>query len=59
VAAPTVQAGAAAVDALLAHLAPVEAPAPPPSVRELPATLVVRDSTAAPQPLALTTEGAV
>lgn len=59
VAAPTVQAGAAAVDALLAHLGPADVPAPEPSVRELPATLVVRDSTAAPQPLALTTQGAV
>jgi DNA-binding LacI/PurR family transcriptional regulator len=44
VAAPTARAGAAAVDALLNRL---EEPDAPPTVRELPATLVVRDSTAA------------
>jgi DNA-binding LacI/PurR family transcriptional regulator len=47
VAAPTAQAGAAAVDVLLGRLDP-DAPPVPPSVRELPATLVVRDSTAPP-----------
>jgi DNA-binding LacI/PurR family transcriptional regulator len=47
VAAPTVQAGAAAVEALLSRLEePADAPSAPPSVRELPATLVVRGSTA-------------
>ena len=46
VAAPTDEAGAAAVDALLHRL---EAPDTPPSVQELPASLVVRQSTAPPR----------
>jgi DNA-binding LacI/PurR family transcriptional regulator len=54
VAAPTAQAGAAAVDALLSRLAETDAP---PTVRELPATLVVRGSTAAPH--SLSNQGAV
>jgi DNA-binding LacI/PurR family transcriptional regulator len=61
VAAPTAQAGAAAVDALLSRLDP-DAPPVRPSVRELPATLVVRDSTAPPsgrRRLSLTNQGAV
>jgi DNA-binding LacI/PurR family transcriptional regulator len=45
VAAPTIAAGAAAVDALLSRL---ERPAAAPTVQTLPATLVVRESTAAP-----------
>jgi DNA-binding LacI/PurR family transcriptional regulator len=45
VAAPTAQAGAAAVKALLSRL---EQPDAPPSVQQLPATLVARDSTARP-----------
>src|ERR1700760_3234675 len=45
VAAPTAQAGAAAVDALLRRL---EEPDAAPSVQQLPATLVVRGSTAPP-----------
>ncbi|HTU96296.1 MAG TPA: LacI family DNA-binding transcriptional regulator [Solirubrobacteraceae bacterium] len=44
VAAPTIQAGAAAVDALLSRL---DDPDAPPDCRRLPATLVVRASTAA------------
>jgi DNA-binding LacI/PurR family transcriptional regulator len=48
VAAPTAQAGAAAVDALLSRLEEPGAQPAQPSVRELPATLVVRGSTAAP-----------
>ena len=61
VAAPTAQAGAAAVDALLSRLDP-DAPPARPSVCELPATLVVRDSTAPPdgrRRLSLTKQGAV
>jgi DNA-binding LacI/PurR family transcriptional regulator len=63
VAAPTAQAGAAAVDALLCRLEPV-APAgrPAPSDRRLPATLVVRGSTAPPaepQSLSQINQGAV
>jgi DNA-binding LacI/PurR family transcriptional regulator len=50
VAAPTAQAGAAAVEALLSRL---EQPDATPSVERLPATLVVRASTAAMQPLPL------
>jgi DNA-binding LacI/PurR family transcriptional regulator len=45
VAAPTVQAGAAAVQALLSRL---EQPDAPPSLQRLPAALVVRESTAPP-----------
>jgi DNA-binding LacI/PurR family transcriptional regulator len=45
VAAPTVQAGAAAVDALLNRLTDPDAPA---TAEQLPATLVVRDTTAPP-----------
>jgi DNA-binding LacI/PurR family transcriptional regulator len=59
VAAPTAQAGAAAVEALLSRL---ERPDAPPSVQQLPATLVVRGSTAVPgarQHLPETTQGAV
>jgi DNA-binding LacI/PurR family transcriptional regulator len=65
VAAPTIQAGAVAVDALLSRLDEPGAPLQP-SLRQLPATLVVRDSTAAPgasrhasPPLSLTNQGAV
>jgi DNA-binding LacI/PurR family transcriptional regulator len=54
VAAPTVQAGVAAVDALLSRL---EDPDAAPAVLDLPATLVVRGSTAAP--LSLINQGAV
>jgi DNA-binding LacI/PurR family transcriptional regulator len=45
VAAPTVQAGAAAVDALLSRL---EHPDGPPTLEQLPATLVMRDTTGPP-----------
>ena len=45
VAAPTAQAGAAAVDALLSRLEDPDAPA---TVQQLPATLAVRDTTAPP-----------
>jgi DNA-binding LacI/PurR family transcriptional regulator len=45
VAAPTVQAGAAAVEALLSRM---EHPDAPSTLQQLPATLVVRESTAAP-----------
>ena len=56
VAAPTAQAGAVAVEALLARLDTTAEP-PEPVDRELPATLVVRGSTAAPGPaLTVTTE---
>ncbi|HEX3979022.1 MAG TPA: LacI family DNA-binding transcriptional regulator [Solirubrobacteraceae bacterium] len=62
VAAPTTQAGAAAVEALLSRL---ERPDAPPSVQQLPARLVVRGSTARPGarraggPLLKTNQGAV
>jgi LacI family transcriptional regulator len=61
VAAPTAQAGVAAVDALLSRLDP-DAPPVKASASELPATLVVRDSTAPPRGqrrLSLTKQGAV
>ena len=52
VAAPTAEAGAAAVDTLLGAMereaAPGPQPQPEPELRRLPATLVVRDSTAPP-----------
>jgi DNA-binding LacI/PurR family transcriptional regulator len=54
VAAPTARAGAAAVDALLSRLDEPDAPS---TVRRLPATLVVRGSTAAPR--SLSNQGAV
>ena len=59
VAAPTVRAGACAVEALLGRLEPGAA-GPAPCERELPAVLVVRGSTAAPaEHLAATTERTV
>ncbi|HEY2320092.1 MAG TPA: LacI family DNA-binding transcriptional regulator [Solirubrobacteraceae bacterium] len=59
VAAPTVRAGAAAVEALLTRLQS-GTETPPADDHELPAALVVRDSTAAPAPaLAMTTKRTV
>jgi DNA-binding LacI/PurR family transcriptional regulator len=65
VAAPTAQAGATAVDALLGAIDPGARCAPEPTVAQLPATLVVRASTAPPgarqtgEPLLKTNQGAV
>jgi DNA-binding LacI/PurR family transcriptional regulator len=60
VAAPTVRAGAVAVETLLARLDTEVAPPPEPVDHALPATLVVRGSTAAPSPaLTVTTERTV
>ena len=62
VAAPTAEAGAAAIDALLSRL---KQPDAAPSIQQLPATLVVRGSTAPPgaqradQHLPQTNQGAV
>lgn len=59
VSAPTVRAGAAAVDALLSRL---ERPDAPPTAQQLAATLVVRETTALPRAgrsLHLTNQGAV
>src|SRR6185312_998679 len=59
VSAPTVRAGAAAVDALLSRL---EQPDAPPTAQQLPAALVVRETTGAPRAghsLPLTNQGAV
>ena len=59
VSAPTVRAGAAAVDALLCRLEHSDAP---PTAQQLPATLVVRETTVAPRgghSLHLTNQGAV
>jgi DNA-binding LacI/PurR family transcriptional regulator len=55
VAAPTVQAGRAAVEALLARL---EHPGTAPRAQQLPARLVVRGSTAPPAQ-SMTNQGAV
>ncbi len=62
VAAPTAEAGATAVDALVAALTPGALEPPPSRDHRLPATLVVRGSTAPPgarQPPALINQGAV
>jgi DNA-binding LacI/PurR family transcriptional regulator len=56
VAAPTAQAGAVVVDALLSRL---QQPDAPPTVRKLPASLVVRGSTAPARALIATTERTV